>query len=244
LSKDEIRRRIWGLLEERGVASFPLPVFGRIPNFVGAREAAVRLSQTELWRGAKVLKVNPDSPQAPVRELALREGKRVVVPTPRLRGGFLLLEPGAARGKYRFASTIRGAFALGKPVRPEDLPRIDLVVVGSVAVNRFGDRIGKSEGYSEIEWAIAREEGKVREDTAVVTTIHDLQLVEGEFETAPYDLPVDSIVTPTTVLRTEGRREKPRGIYWELMPRKKIDEIPLLRERLARIARGERAVSA
>jgi 5-formyltetrahydrofolate cyclo-ligase len=50
-------------------------VHGRIPNFVGAEEAAQRLIATDLFRRAQVVKVNPDAPQKPVREAVFEEGK-------------------------------------------------------------------------------------------------------------------------------------------------------------------------
>ncbi|MCG2909800.1 MAG: 5-formyltetrahydrofolate cyclo-ligase, partial [Stygiolobus sp.] len=40
LSKCEIRQKIWRLLEEKDIASFPRPVYGRIPNFKGAEMAS------------------------------------------------------------------------------------------------------------------------------------------------------------------------------------------------------------
>ena len=42
---------------------------------------------------ATAIKVNPGSPQRPVRAEALRRGITVFVPTPRLRGGFKKLDP-------------------------------------------------------------------------------------------------------------------------------------------------------
>jgi hypothetical protein len=33
MEKDQIRKEIWQLIEERGIARFPRPVYGRIPNF-------------------------------------------------------------------------------------------------------------------------------------------------------------------------------------------------------------------
>ncbi|MEM0451180.1 MAG: 5-formyltetrahydrofolate cyclo-ligase [Nitrososphaerota archaeon] len=81
----EVRERVWRLLEERGVARFPLPVKGRIPNFAGAEEAASRLRSSDEYQAARVVKVNPDSPQRPVRLMALQDGKLLVMPTPRIR---------------------------------------------------------------------------------------------------------------------------------------------------------------
>ena len=42
------------------------PAFDRIPNFVGADQAAKRLSDLDEWRRARVVKCNPDPPQIPV----------------------------------------------------------------------------------------------------------------------------------------------------------------------------------
>ncbi len=233
-TKQVLREEMWRRMEELRIARFP-GAFGRIPNFIGAEKAASTLAQLEEWRRANVVKVNPDSPQAAVRKLALLSNIIVIMPTPRLREGFLLLDPGSIdRKDYGFASTIKGAFALGRKIGPANLPRVDLVVAGSVAVNEQGERIGKGGGYSEIEWAVAREFGKVDENTPIATTVHDVQLVKEVFEVAPYDLPLDYIVTPTVILRIRRIREKPGGIYWSLIPPEKIREIPVLQEMFKR----------
>ncbi|MEM1558075.1 MAG: 5-formyltetrahydrofolate cyclo-ligase [Thermoproteota archaeon] len=229
-NKQELREEMWRRMGELKIARFP-GAFGRIPNFIGAEKAASMLTQLKEWKTAQVIKVNPDSPQAPVRKLALMSNMILIMPTPRLRNGFLLLEPSRIdRKEYASASTITGAFLYGREVKPEDLPRIDLVVAGSVVVNEQGERIGKGGGYSELEWTIAREFKKVDEDTPIVTTIHDIQLIKDVFEIAPYDLPMDYIVTPSRVLSIIRKREKPKGIYWGLISPEKIDEIPILRE--------------
>ena len=230
--KARIRERIWRLLEERGVAAFPRPVYGRIPNFVGAERAAERLFETPEWRRARVVKVNPDAPQRPVRLRALQEGKLLIMATPRMREGFLLLDPRLIPPRfYREASTIRGAFRWGRRLSLDELSklRIDLIVTGSVAVDRSGGRLGKGEGYAELEYAVLRELGAVDESTPVATTVHDLQLVD-RVPRDEYDLTVDIIATPSRLYRIEPRPPKPRGIIWEKLPEEKLREIPLLRE--------------
>ena len=113
--KQAIRKRIWRLLEEKGVARFPRPVYGRIPNFEGADKAAEKLFKTRLWWETSIVKVNPDSPQRPIRYRALIEGKRIVMATPRLQKGFLLLDPRKIHSsKHLDASCIRGAFVYGR----------------------------------------------------------------------------------------------------------------------------------
>lgn len=227
--KEEIRNRIWKLLEDRNVATFPLPVKNRIPNFVGSKEAARKLAELKIWKGSKTIAVNPDAPQKPIREIALREGKTLVMSTPRLQKGFLLIEPKQLID-FGFASTIKGAFKFGKLVNLEEIPPIDLFVVGSVAVNLEGLRIGKGEGYSEIEWALLSAKNKVDESVPIVTTVHELQIVDINFSYMLYDLPLDVVVTPDRVIWVKRKVKKPDRIYWNLMDENKIKEIPILRK--------------
>ncbi len=213
--KQEIRERIWRLLEEKNIARFPRPVYGRIPNFEGADKAAERLFRTSIWRKAKVVKVNPDSPQRLVRYRALIEGKKLVMATPKLKKGFLLLDPrNIPSSSYMYASSIKGAFAYGKILRLEEIPCVDLIVTGCVAVDRYGRRLGKGGGYAELEYAILREINAIDENTYVVTTIHDLQIVD-KIPVEEHDLTVDIIFTPTKTIYVEPRPPKPKGIIWE-----------------------------
>ena len=230
-SKQRLREKIWALLTRRRVARFPLPVNDRIPNFAGAERAAERLAALPEWRRARVLKCNPDAPQRPVRLRALREGKEVYVAVPRLRAAkcFLRLDPRrippAGLGA---AATIGGAATLGVPVAPENLPRIDLVVAGSVAVNRRGARVGKGGGYSDLEFALAAELGAVDARTTVVTTVHDLQVVAGAIPMTRHDVPVDLVVTPTRTLRPRRAARRPRGIGWSELDAAQLEAMPAI----------------
>jgi len=229
-SKDEIRARVWRLLTARGVGRFPFPLDGRIPNFIGAEAAAARAAELPEWRRARHLKCNPDAPQRPVRLRALRDGKIVFMAVPRLTKPrcFIRLDPARLRGRLAEASTIGGATRLGDPVFPEDLERIDLVVAGSVATSADGRRIGKGGGYSDLEWALARELGLVTARTPVLTTVHDLQVVRGGIPMTAHDVPVDLIVTPARVVRTGRRRAKPRGIRWDELDDERVAAMPAI----------------
>jgi 5-formyltetrahydrofolate cyclo-ligase len=137
-TKQQIRDRIWEILQRRGVACFPGAV-GRIPNFDGATKAAELTGRLDVWQRASVLKCNPDSPQFPVRQAALREGKTIYMAVPRLRQErcFIELDPLRLGRRAGAAATIRGAFMYGRAVTVDELRPIDLVICGSVAVNRM-----------------------------------------------------------------------------------------------------------
>ena len=234
--KRRIREMVWRLLESRRVARFPLPVRGRIPNFVGAEEAARRLAELEVWKRARIVKINPDSPQRPVRLIALKQGKILVFATPRMRSGFLVLDPRRIPPHLvEAASTIRGAFRWGRAVGLDELGSmsVDLMVTGSVAVDRRGTRLGKGEGFAELEYGVLRSVGAMSEETPIITTIHDLQIVD-YIPREPHDLVVDVAVTPSKVLTFE-KQPRPPGIIWSELPCRKLEEIPLLRELAARM---------
>lgn len=228
--KQALREHIWALLEARGVGRFPMPLAGRIPNFAGAETAAARAATVPEWQAARRLKCNPDAPQRAVRLAALRAGKQVFMAVPRLRAArcFLHLDPATLQGRLSRAATIKGAAALGVAAAPRALSRIDLVVVGSVAVNARGARLGKGGGYSDLEFALARQLGAVGEATPVLTTVHELQVVDDDIPMTPHDVPVDVIVTPERVIRTGRRRPKPDGIRWDELSDEQVAAMPPL----------------
>jgi len=229
-TKEAIRTRVWSLLERRGVGRFPLPLTDRIPNFAGATEAADNLASLPEWRAARRLKCNPDAPQRAVRLRALREGKDVYVAVPRLAAArcFLHLDPRRLGDRLGEAATISGAAAFGVPIAPGALPAIDLIVAGSVAVNRRGARVGKGGGYSDLEFALARELGAVDTRTTIVTTVHDLQLVGGTIPMTSHDVPVDLVVTPTRVIACEPTFARPRRIEWDALTPQQLAAMPAL----------------
>ena len=227
-AKAAARQAVWDRLQREGLARFPFPPHGRIPNFQGAREAASRLFDIEPWASAKRLKVNPDAPQRYVREEALRRGITLYVPTPRLRGGFHRLDPAKIPPvKLAEAASLSrgGKWAQSVPLRA--LPHMDAIVCGSVAVTRRGRRCGKGEGYSDLEFAMLRELGHPA--VPVATTVHDVQIV-GSLPWDATDLPLSVIVTPTRVLTVKKPPPAPEGILWSLLSEEDLETMPVLRE--------------
>jgi 5-formyltetrahydrofolate cyclo-ligase len=235
-TKDEIRQAIWSRLKEHGVARFP-GAEGRIPNFVGAEACARLLAETSFWRAAKVLKVNPDSPQRAIRQKALEAGKSLYMAVPRLRSEkpFIELDPNKLKCSPYVASSIKGAAKHGRLVTLREVKKIDLVVCGSVAVNRRGARVGKGGGYSDLEFALLTEENKIARDTPIVTSVHPLQIVNEEIPMTDHDIPLTAVITPEEIIETQSRSPRPKGIYWTMLPSKKIAEIPVLKKRIKKL---------
>jgi 5-formyltetrahydrofolate cyclo-ligase len=227
-TKQSARQAIWDRLKTEKLAAFPFPPHGRIPNFKGAKDAALRLFDEPEWRDAKCIKVNPDSPQKYVRAEALRRGIVVYVPTPKLKAGFLKLDP----AKIPFdaivdASQMSRCARWAEPVALRDLPQMDAIVTGCVAVTESGRRAGKGAGYSDIEFAILRELG--HDSVPVATTVNDVQVV-GAFPIESNDLPLTVIATPTRIYRVANPPPAPTGIEWDRLTAQDLDDMPVLKE--------------
>jgi len=232
-----IRKRIWDKLERDNIARPPRPVHHRIPNFDGADVAAERLAELPEFIAARCVKVNPDTPQKPVRYSVLESGKTLLTPQPRLRTGFFstlredALPPDAG---IRDVVVSKGVAKYGTPVSLHDDYTVDLVVVGSTAVcPNTGARVGKGEGFAELEWGILSLQGNLdAATTLVVTTVHDEQVVQDmpEGQLTKHDVPVDIIVTPSRTIRVPNRARKPSGVYWDLLSPQKLAQIKVLRD--------------
>ena len=229
-TKDEVRGEVWKAMEREGVSRFP-GAEGRIPNFAGAKPAAERLAGHRAWKRARVIKANPDSPQTHARRIALEEGKTVIMAVPRLRDPhpFRLLDPKKlAKTAVKEAATIKGALKHGAMVALDELPEIDFVLCGSVAVNLSGARVGKGGGYSDLEFGILVDAGRIDEHTTVATTVHPTQILRRHLMMTAHDLPIDLIATPRAVIEVERTYRRPKGILWDHLQPPQIHEIPVL----------------
>lgn len=210
-AKQAIRETVWALLAREGAA--PPDVHGYIPDFVGAEQAAARLAELDTWRQARVIKANPDRAQLPVRIRALQDGKLLYMAIPRLATlkPFYLLDPASLCLGFDNAATSAGAADAAPLVGTNEMEPVDLVVCGSVAVNQQGVRVGKGAGYSDIEVALLTGAGLISPGTTIITTVHQLQVVDADLPETEHDFGVDVIATPTATLMCKAAR-RPTGI--------------------------------
>jgi 5-formyltetrahydrofolate cyclo-ligase len=224
-AKQAARRRVWDLLERNAAA--PAGVHGHIPAFVGADHAAARLAELPAWRAATVVKANPDRAQLSVRVQALRAGKLLYMAVPKLASAkpFYLLDPATLTTPFETAATSGGAPGAAELVGLDDMQPVGFIVCGSVAVNRRGVRVGKGAGYSDIEVALLTEAGLIGPATMIVTTVHQLQVLDEELPETEHDFSVDVIVTPDEVI-TCGPPRRPPGVLPDHLGHEQARDIP------------------
>ncbi len=184
-SKREIRKFVWKLLKNQGVARFPCE--DHIPNFRFVEESVKRLIELEIWKNAKTIFVSPDTPQRLFIKYGLSQMKRIIMATPRLRHGFVAVT--------RYSPRLNDILKNAKPVTSVF---VDLAIIGSVAVDLKGNRIGKGGGYGDREIKMLRD---INNKVIIATNVHDLQVFKDfSYLMEPHDEKVDVIVTPNRVI--------------------------------------------
>lgn len=238
-AKDLVREKAWAALEASGDARDEDGPRGRIPDFSGADAAAEALAETPEWKRARVIKSNPDPPQAPLRQRALEEGKTVYVPVPQLTEAtpFLKLDPAKLKAQdvaFEDVVTAAGAAQHGEGVRFDQMEPFDIVIVGSVAVAREGARLGKGGGFADLELGIFRHYGWVTPGvTPIATTVHATQLVDGVVSAAldAWDVPLDLVCLPGEVIRTRTALPQPTmTVAWDAVRPDQFRDVPFLTE--------------
>lgn len=231
--KQRLRELVWGRIDAAPEVRRAPGATGRIPNYVGAEAAAERVAELPEWKRARVLKMNPDSPQLALRARAIDDGKLVYMAVPKLASElpFVQLEKSRLAVSAIEAASIEGAAHHGTPLSLQAMEPIDLIVCGSVVVNAVGARIGKGGGYADLEYALLSELGRVTETTLIVSSVHDLQVLDQALPETAHDFRLDRVATPTRLLVCPPW-PRPRGILWDDLDAAKIASIPALAARV------------
>jgi 5-formyltetrahydrofolate cyclo-ligase len=77
---------------------------------------------------------------------------------------------------------------------------VDMLVEGSVGVDRLGNRIGKGKGFADREIEDLFNKNLIDENTPLVSTIHPFQLVE-HVPMEDHDMKLNMIVSTDEVIR-------------------------------------------
>ena len=117
------------------------------------------------WQTAHTVKINPDSPQRPVRAAALRAGKVLFLPCPKLaeEKPFLRLDPAELPEKALWkASSIKGAFELGTPVTVDMVEQAlrSANVVFGIDKQAIQSALEASAGSGEVREAVVIAQGQ------------------------------------------------------------------------------------
>ncbi|MFP5213316.1 MAG: 5-formyltetrahydrofolate cyclo-ligase [Acidobacteriota bacterium] len=188
----------------------------------GWGKAAERLRRTPSYRNARTVMVSLGSALHQVRLNALTDRKMLILPTPGLQNGFVLLDPGkippqkknlAIRLDQR--NPYPQKIQYGKPMSHP----IDLIVTDALAAGRDGSRIGDGKGHLDLQYAILFALGWLAPQ-ASVSAVTDRLLDSVPMEDT--DVGAQRIVTATETVET-GREDLPTlGVVWDRLAMKTI----------------------
>lgn len=137
----------------------------------------------------------PDFVLKRVREIVLETGKTLAVALPHMTDFVEITE----RKNIPLATSIKGFKRFGRPLSTP----IDLFVQGCVAVDRYGNRLGKGKGYGDKEWEYLKKHNLLRPGAPIVVLAHPLQIVDDlSALMSEHDRPADFIITPDEIIPT------------------------------------------
>lgn len=237
MSKSKIiRQQIWGKLHDvaKPDTRFHKNFAEVIPDFEGSEIATEHLVAMPEYEHAGYSFITPDNCLVDLRRRMIAAGKPFVMSTYGIYRGFLLIEPGMVPpGAELYAAWLDGMEHFGRPITLEEIARrgrFDFMVTGASAVSVDGVRFGKGHGFFDLEWGMFTDLGLVDETTPVVAVVHDVQVVEENLIPSETDILVDYIATPTRLHKVERRAKRPRGVKWDLLDPRQIEDTPPLQE--------------
>jgi len=184
-SKEEIRNFVWNEMKKNGICKFPC--FGHIPNFKDVERTIEKIIGLEEYKNSKRIFISPDTPQRILIKFAIKE-KEIYMATPKLKNGFCKVK--IFGNLYEILKNSEKIF---------EIPKIDFALIGSVAVDLKGNRIGKGGGYGDREIKILREKNK---NVIVATNVHEIQVFEDfSYLMKEHDEKVNIIITPKRVIK-------------------------------------------
>ncbi|XP_055849180.1 methenyltetrahydrofolate synthase domain-containing protein isoform X2 [Episyrphus balteatus] len=233
VTKRSLRVQTWRKIQEQSAGVVVNGIFNRIPDFVDNQKAAELLAETPEFKKANKIKVNIDRALDSVKLQVLAAGKELYLPGTRESNAlYLKVEcPAEADAAERKAIIhVQDIQKSRTEILLENKVKFDLVVIGSCLVSRDGYRIGRGNGFADLDIGLLIEIGSITPDTVIATFVHDLQVVDNLptnlFQ--KYDTPVDLIVTPTEVIRVAKPLPRPTGLFWEILSERRLKIIPVL----------------
>ncbi len=199
-TKNKIRNEIWETLQKNQQTNRKQGDYNKIPDFKGKTQAAKKLRETPEYKKAKTIFTAPDTAQKPVRYNCIKDNKTLIMATPNLENGYLLLNK-KAKNEPEKASDKKYAKNYGEKIKT--IPKIDMVIEGSVGVDIKGNRLGKGKGYGDTEIKDLLNKKAINNKTPIVTTVHPLQIKE-KIPTEKHDCKINMIVTPKNIIYTEN----------------------------------------
>lgn len=214
------------------------------PDFVDSSLAVDRLVQLPVYQAATTLLVTPENSLEELRYRALKDGKKLLVGTYRLRRGFMLLDPTRIEEKdLRIASWLDGMekSGIGRSLSLSQMQdqhiSVDLCVLGGLVFNKKGVVVWEGQGLFEVQWALFNEMKLLKQNTPVAAIAHDCQVVDEKelgleciVPEKSGEVQCDFVVTPKQLVEIKDTVRPTGGLNFDAIDTQALENIPPLQE--------------
>ncbi len=199
----------------------------QVPAGLQPGKLAQQLRGEPFYRKAAVIFVSPSPLLHQIRINALLDGKKMIMPSPGLRDGFVLYRPFSLSFRdIGYAVTLRGQKKYGECIAGNCLNdlRVDFLITDAWAIDLDGNRLGDGQGFFDLAYALLGDSGALSEKQFVLAVAACEQLLEEKLVSDPWDVSMDAALTDTGI-RNFSHACRGAGVIWDQLSRKRIKKI-------------------
>jgi 5-formyltetrahydrofolate cyclo-ligase len=249
-TSDECRKLLWARVYQDLIrlavpdSRYNFDFLSFTPDFRGSDDAVNRVLDLQCYKDAQTILVTCDNSLERLRYQALKDGKKVLVGTYRLRRGFVLLDPARiGDADFMLAACLDGMEKPGigramsvAQLRDEGL-RINMCAIGGLIFNHNGVVIHEGQALFEVQWALLQDIKVLGENAHVIAIAHTCQVIdEASLSMEPFvpsksgEVQCDYVVTPDTIYEVLGAVKPTSGIDFKTVDPEALNNIPPLQE--------------
>ncbi|GLI34231.1 5-formyltetrahydrofolate cyclo-ligase [Desulforhabdus amnigena] len=193
-------------------------------EYNGTGKVAERIRRIDDYRNSKniLVSLHPSLRQTCLNVLA--DQKKLLIPTPGLQKGFMLVSPTSVppqKRKLAIRPIPNNPFGRKMPYEEPFQGLVDLIITEAFLLGRDGTRMGDGSGHLDIQCAILSSLGWLSPDVRVLAVADDRQIVPS-VPVEKTDVRIHWIVTPTQVLAASHDEPFSCEISWEKLSKKQI----------------------
>lgn len=214
------------------------------PDFRRSEDACARVLELQCYKDASTILVTSDNSLESFRYKALKDGKKVLVGTYRLRRGFVILDPKSIQdSQLELAACLDGMERPGIGRRmdlaqlKDDGHKIDMCALGGLVFNEQGVVVWEGSALFEVQWALLQDLKLLNVTTPVVAIAHDCQVIdETQYGLDAIkvekngEVQCDFVVTTGRTLEIECATKSKGGVDFAKVDPEALDHIPPLQE--------------
>ncbi len=188
---------------------------------------AQQLRAEPIYRSSDVFFVSPSPLLHQIRINALLDGKKLVMPTPGLKEGFVLYLPYKLSFRdLSYAVTSKGIGKFGERVDEDDYGSlgIDMLLTDAVAVDQDGNRLGDGLGYFDLACAVLEETDALCQGKNILAVGASHQLIPEKIECEAWDVQMDAFLSEKGLTHFHQDTRK-ITLFWDQLSDKRIKKI-------------------